>query len=65
MGVNPLVSILMILLGAGLLFLIKGMYGILTTAPLMIPVAGAGAVLLIVLGIYLLATSRAGNGKAT
>ncbi len=65
MGVNPLVSILMIALGAGLLFLMKVMADILATAPLMIPVAGAGAVLLIVLGIYLLATSRGANGKAS
>ncbi|MEO6339450.1 MAG: hypothetical protein ABIO39_05390 [Caulobacteraceae bacterium] len=65
MGVNPLVSILMIALGAFLLYLIKVMFEILSTAPLMIPVAGGGAVLLILLGVYLLATSRAGNGKAS
>ncbi len=64
MGVNPLVSVLMIVLGAALLYLIKVMADILSTAPLMIPVAGAGAVLMIVLGIYLLANSRGANGKA-
>ena len=61
MGVNPLVSIIMIALGVFLLFLIKVMFGILTTAPLMVPVAGAGAVLLILLGGYLLATRGAAN----
>ncbi len=64
MGVNPLISILMIALGGFLLFLLKIMFDILATAPLMIPVAGAGAVLLILLGVYLLVTSRAGNKAA-
>ena len=63
MGVNPLISILMIALGCFLLFLIKVMFEILSTAPLMVPVAGAGALLLILLGVYLLATR--GGAKAS
>ncbi len=58
MGINPVVSIVFILLGAALLYLVTAMYSILATAPLLAPLAAIGGVSMILLGIYTLVAVR-------
>ncbi len=40
MGINPVISVIFIILGAALLYLVTVMYSILSTAPLLAPLAG-------------------------
>jgi hypothetical protein len=62
MGLNPVVSIIIIALGVFLAWLIFAMERILATAPLLSPLAGVGALIMVILGVYTLVTS--GKKKA-
>jgi|GEM_PF-5531492 len=58
MGINPVVSLVFIVLGAVLLYLVVSMYSILSTAPLLAPLAGIGGVAMVLLGLYMLVAVR-------
>jgi hypothetical protein len=58
MGINPVFSVLLIALGAFTVYLVFAMGRILSTAPVLSPLAVVGGVIVVLLGIYSLVAAK-------